>query len=172
MLSQKMEDAINDQIQAEFESANIYLSMAAYFENVDLPGFAGWMRIQFEEEQMHAMKFYDYVNERGGRIKLQALAGPPIEFDSALDVFKQTLAHEQKVTGLINNLYALAIEERDFACQIFLQWFVEEQVEEEKNANDIISLLKRIGDNEHALLMLDREMAQRQAPVAPDAEAA
>jgi len=164
MFNRKMQDAVNDQIQREFESANIYLSMAAYFDAINLPGFAQWMKMQFQEEQAHALKFYDYVYDRGGRVILQALGQPPIEFQSPLDAFEQALAHEQKITGHINDLYTLAIEEKDFASQILLQWFVEEQVEEEKNAGDIVEMLNRVGDNDHALIMLDRDLGQRQPP--------
>ena len=172
MFNRKMQDAVNDQIQREFESAHIYLSMAAYFDAINLPGFAQWMKVQFQEEQVHALKFYDYVCDRGGRVILQALGQPPVEFESPLDVFEQALAHEQKITGHINDLYTLAIEEKDFASQILLQWFVEEQVEEEKNAGDIVEMLKRVGDNDHALIMLDRELGQRQPPAEVGAEQA
>lgn len=164
MLSKKMHDEINDQIQREFESAFIYLSMAAYFDARTMPGFAQWMKLQFQEEQAHALKLYDFVGDRGNCVILQALGQPPVEFESVLDVFKQTLAHEQKITGHINDLYALATEEKDFATQIFLQWFVDEQVEEEKNVGDILDMLTLIGDNVHALLMLDRELGNRQPP--------
>lgn len=169
MFNKKLQNAINDQIQRELESAQIYLSMAAYFDSVNLPGFAQWMKMQFQEEQAHAFRFYDYVFDRGGQVILQALGQPPTEFQSPLDVLEQTLAHEQKVTGHINDLYALAVEEKEYSSQIFLQWFVEEQVEEEKAAGDIIALLKRVGDNEHALMMLDRELGQRQAPAEVEA---
>jgi len=170
MFNKKIQNAINDQIQRELESAQIYLSMAAYFDSVNLPGFAQWMKMQFQEEQAHALRFYDYVFDRGGQVILQALGQPPTEFQSPLDVLEQTLAHEQKVTGHINDLYALAVEEREYSSQIFLQWFIEEQVEEEKSAGDIIALLERVGDNEHALMMLDRELGQRQAPAEAGAE--
>jgi ferritin len=171
MFNQKVRDAMNDQIQRELESAYIYLSMAAYFDSISLPGMAQWMRSQFQEEQFHAFKFYDYIGDRGGRVVLQPIGQPPVEFESPLDVFEKTLAHEQKVTGFINDLYALAIAEKDFASQMFLNWFVEEQVEEEKTANDIIDVLKRIGDNGHALIMLDKELGQRQFAAAAEAEA-
>ena len=165
MFNRKVQEAMNDQIQRELESAYIYLAMAAYFYSVNLPGFAHWMKVQFQEEQAHAFKFYDFVNDRGGRVILQALGQPLIEFQSALDAFEKALAHEEKITGHINDLYALATEEKDFASQNLLQWFVEEQVEEEKNAGDIVDMLKKIGDNYHALIMLDRELGQRQPPV-------
>jgi len=164
MLNKKLESAINDQIQREMASAYLYLSMAAYFEANTLPGFANWMRIQFHEEQFHALKFYDFVFNRGGIVKLQPIEGPPTVFDSSIDIFEQTLAHEQKVTGFINNLYALAIEERDYPCQSLLQWFIDEQVEEEKNAGDILDMLKMTQGNAHALLMLDRELGARPLP--------
>jgi ferritin len=164
MLNKKLESAINDQIQRELASAYIYLSMATYFEAHTLPGFANWMRIQFHEEQFHALKFYDFVFDRGGVVKLQPIEGPPVEFKSPIDVFEQTLAHEQKVTGHINDLYALSLEERDYPCQTLLQWFIDEQVEEEKNAGDILDMLKMTEGNSHALLMLDRELGARQLP--------
>ena len=170
MFNKKIQNAINDQIQRELESAQIYLSMAAYFDSVNLPGFAQWMKMQFQEEQAHAFRFYDYVFDRGGQVILQALGQPPTEFQSPLDVLEQTLAHEQKVTGHINDLYALAVEEKEYSSQIFLQWFIEEQVEEEKSAGDIIALLERVGDNEQALMMLDRELGQRPAPAEEGAE--
>jgi ferritin len=171
VFNQKVQDAMNDQIQRELESAYIYLSMAAYFDSISLPGMAQWMRSQFQEEQFHAFKFYDFIGDRGGRVLLQPIGQPPVEFESPLDVFEKTLAHEQKVTGFINDLYALAIEEKDFASQMFLNWFVEEQVEEEKTANDIIDVLKRIGNNGHALIMLDKELGQRQFAAEAEAEA-
>lgn len=165
MLNKKLESAINDQIQREFASAYIYLSMAAYFEAKTLPGFANWMRIQFHEEQAHAFKFFDFVYDRGGEVRLQSIECPPTEFTSAIDVFEQTLAHEQKITSHINDLYALALQERDYPSQNLLQWFIDEQVEEEKNAGDILEMLKMVKDNPHALLMLDRELRARQMPV-------
>lgn len=168
MFNQKVQDAMNDQIQRELESAYIYLSMAAYFDSVSLPGMAQWMKVQFQEEQFHATKFYDFIDDRGGRVVLQPIGQPPVEFESPLDAFGQALAHEQKITAHINDLYALAIEERDFASQMFLNWFVEEQVEEEKNVGDIIDVLERIGDNGHAITMLDKDLSLRQ--FVPEAE--
>ncbi len=164
MLKKTLETAINDQIQRELASAYIYLSMAAYFEANTLPGFANWMRIQFHEEQFHAFKFFDFVFDRGGVVKLQPIEGPPIEFKSPIDVFEQTLAHEQKITSHINDLYELALEERDYPCQTLLQWFIDEQVEDEKNAGDILDMLKMVQGNPHALLMLDRELGARVLP--------
>ncbi len=170
MLSRKVQDAINDQIQRELESAYIYLSMAAYFDTVNLPGFAHWMKVQFQEEQAHAFKFYDFVSDRGGQVLLQAIGQPPVKFQSPLVAFEKALAHEENITGHINALYALATEEKDFSSQSLLQWFVDEQVEEEKNAGDIVDMLKKIGDNYQALLMIDRELGQRQLPAQAGAQ--
>ena len=158
----KILDEINDQIQRELDSAYIYLSMAAYFDALNLPGFAHWMKMQFQEEQAHALKFYDFIYDRGGQVKLQPLGQPPVEFQSPIDAFEKTLAHEQKITGHINDLYTLAVEEKDYPGQILLQWFIQEQVEEEKSAGDVLDMLKKVGDNYHALIMLDRELGQRQ----------
>ena len=170
MLNEKIQKEMNNQLQRELESAYIYLSMAAYFDSLTLPGFAQWMKIQFQEEQAHGLKFYDFINDRGARVTLQPIGQPPVKFQSTLDAFEKAFAHEQKITGHINDLYALATEEKDYASQMFLQWFVDEQVEEEKNANDIVDMLKMIGDNAHALLMLDRELGQRQPPTEVEAE--
>lgn len=166
MLSQTIQDAMNEQIKNELYSAYLYLSMSAYCESINLPGFAHWMRMQEQEERIHAIKFFDFVNERGGRVVLQAIDQPPAEFRSPLDILEETLEHEQKVTAMINDLYALAVQEKDYASQIFLQWFVTEQVEEEDSASQIVETLKMIGDNRQALLMLDRELGGRQAPQA------
>jgi len=171
VFSKVVRDAMNEQIKHELYSAYLYLSMAAYSESINLPGFANWMRLQAQEELDHAMKFYDFIHERGGHVVLQAIDQPPAEFASPTDLFEKTLEHEQKVTGLIHNLYALAVKENDYAGQIFLQWFVTEQVEEEKSAGEILEMLKMIGDKGQALLMLDRQLAQRQAaPEAPSDE--
>ncbi|RLC91959.1 MAG: ferritin [Chloroflexi bacterium] len=164
MLNQKIQDALNEQIKNELYSAYLYLSMSAYCESVNMPGMANWMRMQELEERVHALKMFDFVNERGGRVVLQAIDQPPAEFESLLDVFEKTLAHEQKVTAMINNLYALAVREQDYASQIFLQWFVTEQVEEEDSVGQVIETLKMIGDSRQGLLMLDRELGGRAAP--------
>ena len=161
MISKKMEDAINDQIAAEYYSAHLYLAMSAYFAAVDLPGFANWMRVQYQEEMFHAEKFFDYVIERDGRAVLKAYDAPPKEWKSTLDVIEETYRHEQKVTGLINNLTDLAIAEKDHAAQIFLQWFVNEQVEEEASVKSIIQQLKLLGDSKAGLFQVDRELGQR-----------
>jgi ferritin len=161
MLPQNMEQALNKQLNAELYSAYLYLSMAAYFYSLNLNGFANWMTVQNQEETMHAMKFYNYINERGGRITLAQIDGPPTNWHSPLEVFEETLKHEEKVTALINHLVDLAIAERDHAANAFLQWFVTEQVEEESSANEIIQNLKMAGKDPHALFMLDRELAAR-----------
>jgi ferritin len=163
MLSKTIQDAMNQQIKNELYSAYLYLSMSAYCEAANLPGFAHWMRMQAQEEEAHAMKFYDFIHERGGRVVLQAIDQPPVEFPSPLAVFEQTLEHEQKVTAMIHDLYALAVEEKDYASQVFLQWFVTEQVEEEDSATQILETLKMVGDKSHALLMLDGQLGRRGA---------
>ena len=160
-LSKKMQDAINEQIKEELASAYIYLSMAAYCESINLPGFAHWMQAQSNEEMEHAMKFYGHVNERGGRVVLHALEQPPTEFEGPRDVFEKTLAHEQYITDRIHKLYALAVEENDYASLGILQWFVDEQVEEENSATEILEILKMIGDKGQALFMLDRQLGSR-----------
>ena len=162
MLSKTIQDTMNEQIKNELYSAYLYLSMSAYCEAINLPGFAHWMRAQSKEEVEHAMKFYGFIYDRGGRVVLQALDQPPIEYQSPLDIFEKTLEHEQKVTAMINDLYALAVQEKDYASQVFLQWFVDEQVEEEKSATEIVEMLKMVGDKGHALLMLDRELGRRE----------
>jgi ferritin len=161
MLGKAVQDAMNEQIKNELYSAYQYLSMAAYCESVNLPGFAHWMRAQSREEIEHAMKFYDFILDRSGRVVLQAIDRPVVEFGSPLEVFEQVLEHEQKVTAMINELYGLAVRENDYASQTFLQWFVTEQVEEEKNAGDVVETLKMVGDTSEALFLLDRELGQR-----------
>jgi len=161
MLSKVVQDALNQQIKDELYSSYLYLSMSAYCETINLPGFAHWMRLQSEEELSHAMKLFDYVNDRGGRVVLQGIDQPPAEFNAPLDIFQQVLEHEQKVTGLIHQLYALALKENDYPTQVELQWFIKEQVEEEKSAGEIVEQLKVIGDHSTALLMLDRQLGAR-----------
>ena len=162
MLDQSIQDAMNEQIKNEFFSAYQYLSMAAYCETANRPGFAHWMRTQAQEEKDHAMKFYDFILERDGRVELRAIEDPRVEFGSPLEVFEGALEHERRVTAMINDLYALATEKRDYASQTFLQWFVTEQVEEEKNAGDVVETLRMIGGSKEALFLLDRELGQRQ----------
>jgi ferritin len=160
-LSKNMQAALNDQIREEMASAYIYLSMAAYCESINLPGFAAWMGAQSQEELNHAMKIYEYIHDRGGRVLFQALEQPPAEFNGPTDVFAKTLEHEQYITSRIHNLYGMAVEEKDYPSQGMLQWFVAEQVEEEKTAGDILQMLKMIGDKGQGLVMLDRQLAQR-----------
>jgi ferritin len=162
VLSKPVQDAMNEQIKNELFSAYQYLSMAAYCEAANLPGFARWMRAQSQEELQHAIKFYDFVLERNGRVSLRAIDAPLGEFGSPLEVFERALEHEQKVTAMINDLYGLAVRENDYASQTFLQWFVTEQVEEEKNTGDVVETLKMIGDKSEALFLLDRELGQRE----------
>ena len=161
MLDKKIEKALNVQLNAELYSAYLYLSMAAYFESLSLPGFANWVTVQAQEEQFHAMKFYGFLNDRGGRVTLQAIEGPPVEWESPLEVFKAVLAHERKVTGLINELVNISAEKKDHASGVFLQWFVNEQVEEEKSAQDVVSKLKLAKNDAGAAFMMDQELGQR-----------
>ena len=161
MISKKMEAALNDQINAELYSAYLYLSMVAYFESVNLCGFAAWMRAQTQEEVMHAMKIYDFVNERGGRVLLGAVDAPPTEWDSPLAGFEAAYKHEQLVTGRINDLVNLAVEEKDHATNAFLQWFVNEQVEEEMSVDNVVQQLKMAENAPGAMFMIDRELGQR-----------
>ena len=161
MLSERMEQALNEQINAELYSAYLYLSMAAYFESINLSGFGNWMRVQAQEELTHAMKFYDFMYERGGRVVLTAVDAPPSEWDSSLAAFEGAYAHECKVSAMINNLVNIAIEEKDHATNNFLQWFVSEQVEEEASADAVVQKLKLIGDHGNGIFMLDRELGQR-----------
>jgi ferritin len=156
-----MQDGFNGQITAEFYSAHLYLAMSAYLDNSDLPGFANWMRIQYQEEISHAMKMFDYLMERDGRAILSAIDTPPADFGSPLEVMEAVYAHEQEVTGLINNLLDLAMKENDHASNIFLQWFVNEQVEEEATAKGIVQQLKLLADSKVGLFQMDRELGQR-----------
>jgi len=171
MISSKMESAFNDQVAAEFYSAHLYLAMASYLESIDLPGFANWMRVQYQEEVEHGMKMFDYVIERDGRALVKAFDGPPSDWKSPLDVFESAYAHEQKVTSLINNLMEIAVDEKDHASQIFLQWFVNEQVEEEASAKGIVQQLKLLGESKSGLFQIDRELGRRTyTPPASSAE--
>lgn len=161
MLSNKIEDALNEQVNAEFWSAYLYLSMACHFEAEGLTGIANWFRIQFQEEQAHAQIFMNYINSRGGRVQLMPIAAVPTKWDSPLAAYRDTLAHENKVSTLINNLYALTEAEHDYATRTALGWFISEQVEEEETARDLIDKLQLIGDNGYGLYMLDKELAAR-----------
>lgn len=166
MLNEKVQNALNEQFNAEMYSSYLYLSMTAWFKSINLDGFANWMVQQAKEELVHAMKFYDFINQRGGRVIPAAIAAPPHEWDSPLAVFEKTLAHEQMVTGLINNLVEIANAEHDHATHIFLQWFVTEQVEEEESAGGVLEQLKLVKEDKGGLFMIDRELLNRAAPSA------
>lgn len=160
-ISKKMEEAINKQINAEMYSAYMYLSMAGYFADKNLMGFFNWLYVQYHEEMEHAEKFMRYLIERGGRVRLEAIEKPPFDWKDPLDAFKAVLEHEQKVTKMIYELVDIAEQEKDRASFSMLQWFVDEQVEEEANASEIVAKLEMIGDSKQGILMLDRELAQR-----------
>jgi len=161
MLSEKVREALNKQMNAELYSGYLYVSMSAYFEDADLPGFAHWMRAQAQEELLHAMKFYRYLVDKDARVTTLAIDQPAVEWASPLAAFQHAYEHEQKVTGLINNLVELAMAERDYATNVTLQWFVNEQIEEEASAKAVVQQLKRVGDSGEALMLVDRELAQR-----------
>ena len=161
MLSKTLQDAFNAQINNELYSAYLYLSMAAHFDSKNLPGFARWMHIQYQEETKHAMKLYTYVYDRAGAVTLKAIAQPPTKFKTPLEIFEQVLEHEQKVTGMINKLYELSVKEKDYPTQSMLKWFIDEQVEEEKSAGEIIAMLKMIGDSQVSLMMADHQVGAR-----------
>jgi ferritin len=172
MVSNTMQDALNEQMKHEFYSSYLYLSMSAYCESVNLPGLAHWMRGQAVEEVKHAMRILDHLLDRGGRVELQQIDRPPAEFASARDVFDQAHRHEQQVTASINEVYGLAVDERDFASRVFLDWFVQEQVEEEKTSGLLAEQLRMVGEDRPGLLMLDRELGQRRGGAeAPSAQA-
>ena len=170
MISESMSKTMNAQLNAELYSSYLYMSMVACFESTNLRGFAHWMTMQAQEEMVHAEKFFNFINERGGRVTLTAIDAPPAEWDSPLAAFEAALAHEQKVTGLINDLADQAVDEKDHASGIFLQWFITEQVEEEASADAVIKKLKLAGGAPGALLMLDSEMAGRPGPTMGAAE--
>jgi ferritin len=156
-----MQEALNNQINAELYSAYLYLSMEACFRSMNLPGCANWMRVQTQEELTHAMKIYDFVNERSARVTLKSIQQPPIKWDSPLAAFEATCKHEQKVTGLINNLVNLAIEEEDHAANSFLKWFVNEQVEEEASVDEVVQKLKMVETAPGGLFVIDKQLGQR-----------
>lgn len=162
MLNPKVLNAINEQINAEIWSAYMYLSMSAYFASEGLNGFANWMRVQWQEELTHAMKFFDYLVERGEKPVLKPIDGVPEKWNGPLHVMEETLKHEQHVTSLINNLMDVAIEEKDHATKSMLQWFIDEQVEEEANAQELIDSLRLIDGKGHGIFMLDKELKTRQ----------
>jgi len=161
VLSEKMVEALNKQVNREIYSAYLYLSMSAYSTSKELKGFANWFMVQYQEEMVHAMKIYDYINDQGGHVKLLAVEQPPTEFGSPLEMFEKTLEHEKFVTKCINDLVNLAIKENDHATNIFLQWFVTEQIEEEANDNNIIAKLKLVGKEGNGLFMIDKELVMR-----------
>lgn len=162
MLKNNIEDALNEQIKNELYSSYLYLSMSAHCESINLSGFAYWLRLQYEEEVSHAMKIFEHINDRGGRVILQAIDQPPSDFRSPLHIFENVLEHERQVTEMINKLYELALNESDYPAQVMLQWFISEQVEEEKMAGEIVEQLKLIGDQGTALLMLDKRLGSRE----------
>ncbi len=166
MISQSLTDALNEQLKQELYSSYLYLAMSAYCDNENLPGFAHWLRLQAEEEREHGMKFYDFILDRDRKVELLALPQPPSSFGTPVNLFEQVLAHEQEVTSLISQLYRKAGAEQDHATQIFLEWFISEQVEEEKTASQILETLRMAGDNKVALLMIDRELGARSATAA------
>lgn len=171
MVSKKLEKAINEQINAEFWSAYLYLSMSAHFSNEGLPGVANWFRIQFQEEQDHALKFMNYLISKGNKVELKPIEKVATSWKSVLNAFEDTLKHEKVVTGLINNLVALARSENDYATENMLQWFVNEQVEEEETAQGMIDALKLIGDNGFGIYTMDKELGQRSyAPLSGGAQ--
>jgi len=161
MISKKLEKAINEQINKELYSEYLYLSMAAYLESIGLSGMARFFKVQVQEERFHAMKFFDYLNERGGRVVLSKIEQPQVDFNSAVEIFELSYKHEQFVTKSINDLMDLAISENDHATRSFLNWYVDEQVEEEDSMDTIVNQLKLIDGKGHGLLMLDKELGQR-----------
>jgi ferritin len=161
MLKPKMQDAMNNQINAEMYSSYLYLSMAAYFESVNFRGMANWMRVQSQEEMAHAMKFYEHVIERGGKVALTAIKAPPTQWPSPLAVFEESYKHECLVTGLINDLADLAAAEKDHASGVFLQWFINEQVEEEAAADETVQKLRMIAESKNGLFMMDHRLGER-----------
>ncbi|MGM5484443.1 MAG: ferritin [Nanobdellota archaeon] len=160
-IKEKMQKALNGQINKELYSGYLYLAMSAYMEDIDLPGAASWMRKQAEEEKEHAMKLFDHIVERGGRVNLEAIENPKSSWSSALEAFEEAYAHEQKVTKMINDLAKLAEEEEEFATRSFLNWFIDEQVEEESSVDEIVKKLKRVKDSSNGLLMVDKELSAR-----------
>ena len=167
MMNQKIQDAFNGQLNAELFASYLYLSMAAYFESQNLKGMAHWMQIQAQEEHMHAMKFFDFINECGARVMLTQIDSPKTEWGSPLEVFEDSCKHESKVTGMINDLVDLSLKEKDHAANTFLQWFVTEQVEEEATAQEIRDKLRLVSESPVALFMIDQELGQRPAPTPP-----
>ena len=163
MISTKMQEALNKQLNEELFSSYLYLSMATYFEEKNLKGFAHWFRIQSQEENMHGMKFFNFIVQKGGKVSLKQIETPKTDWNSILEVFTDSLKHEQKISGLINLLTELSMNEKDYATHTFLQWFITEQVEEEANVHELIQKLEMIGDNKSGLYLLDNELRSRVA---------
>ena len=161
MLNSKVEKALNEQVNAEFFSAYLYLAMVAYFQDKNLPGFANWMTVQNQEETFHAMKFFNYISERGGRVVLDAIEKPQFDWKSPLDAMEAAQKHEAYITERINNLVNIATEEKDHATKSFLNWFVDEQVEEEDNVNNVVQKLRLLGNDGGGMFMMDRDLATR-----------
>lgn len=161
MVTKKMDVALNKQLNAELYSGYLYLSMAAYFEDTNLSGFANWMKVQFQEELSHGMKFYNYIIQRGAKVTLEEIEKPKGQWNSPVEVFQQVLSHEEKVSGLINDLVDLAIKEKDHATNNFLQWFVSEQVEEEESASEALNKVKLASESSHGFFLVDSEFGQR-----------
>ena len=164
MLSPDLESAMNTQIAAELYSSHLYLAMSAYCESEGLPGFATWFRMQSEEERDHALRFVRHVVDRGGRVMLTGMEAPAMDYGSPQGAFEQALAHEMNVSMMIDGLYGMAVQHGDYASQVFLQWFVTEQVEEERTVTEIVQTLKNLGNDPASLLILDRELGSRSAP--------
>lgn len=166
-LEQTIQDALNEQVTREFFASNLYLSMSAYCDNLSLPGFAHWLRLQADEERQHGLKIYDHILERSGQVQIGTVDQPSTNFPSILGVFQQALEHEQQVSSQFQQIYRRAQDAQDFTTQTFLEWFLMEQVEEEKSATEIVDWLTMVGDRRDALVLLDREMAQRQPETTP-----
>ena len=160
-MNENLLKALNEQIKHELYSAYLYLAMSAHFEAASLPGFAKWTRMQANEETEHGMKFYDFINDRGGRVELLAIDKPPKDFGTPLEVFQEILAHEKKVTAMIYNLYEIALREKDYPAQVMLQWYINEQVEEEKNAGLIVDQLMMVEDRRGVLINIDHHVGKR-----------
>lgn len=161
MLSKKMEQTLNEQVNAELYSSYLYLSMSAYFESKNLKGFSKWLKIQSEEEYAHAMKIFNYILERSGKPLLMEIKSPPNHWEKPVDAFENVYGHEKKVTSMINNIMALAEDEKDYATRSMINWFIDEQVEEEANASYIYDVLKMIGDSTNGLFALDHQLGKR-----------
>lgn len=161
MIDEKMQDALNGQINAEFSSSYLYIAMSAHFQAVGLPGFASWFRVQAQEELAHTMRFFDFLGDRGGRVELYPVGAPPAKWDAPIAVFEAVLEHEREIAGRIDALIELSLEIRDHASRSFLQWFVDEQVEEEGSVQEILAKLRLVGNDGQGLFMIDQELGKR-----------